>query len=262
MELVMQALKEIWTSIFAWKIWWHIGLEDVVGRYRRTVLGPLWIVISQCAFIFGIYFIRHSISGGNDSNFLVFLSISIPAWNLIAAFLTEGTGALLRSKGYIESYPLPLPIFIIRSVFASLVNFAHLLAVFAVVAIITQSAPTANILAFIPGLIIVLCFGLGISLGLAALGTRFRDLGPAMASIVSLMFVLSPVFWIPTPEQLQSPIVTLNPFYYLLEVVREPLLNVPMTPGNWLIATAIGAISLIAGSIIYKIMRPSIVYWL
>jgi ABC-type polysaccharide/polyol phosphate export permease len=262
MEVTMQALKEIWTSIAAWKIWLHIGLEDVVGRYRRTVLGPLWIVISQCAFIFGIYFIRHSISGGNDNNFLLYLSISIPAWNLIASFLIEGSGALLRSKGYIESYPLPIPIFIIRVVFAALVNFAHLLVVFVIVALITQITPSLNWLAFIPGLIIVLVFGLGLSLGLSSLGARFRDLGPAMASIVGLMFVLSPVFWVPTPEQLRSPIVQWNPFFYLLEVIREPLLSTSLTPSTWLVAIGLSLASLIVGGAIYKIMRPSIVYWL
>jgi len=258
----MQALKEIWTSIFTWKIWLYIGLEDVIGRYRRTVLGPLWIVISQCAFIVGLYLIRRSISGGTDTNYLLYLSISIPAWNLISTFLTEGTSALLRSKGYIESYPLPLPIFVIRTVFAALVNFAHLLVVFVIIALISRAAPTLNLIAFIPGLIIVSIFGLGVSLGLAALGARFRDLGPAMVSVVGLMFVLSPVFWVPTSEQVHSAIVQFNPLYYLLEVVREPLLASPMVLANWGIATGLSVLSLIVGSIIYKIMRPSIVYWL
>ncbi|MBP2161875.1 MULTISPECIES: ABC transporter permease [Asticcacaulis] len=249
-------------SVLAWKIWLYTGVDDVLGRYRRTILGPLWIVISQCAFIFGLYLIRKSIAGPDNANYLLFLAISIPAWNLIASFLIDGTNSLLRSKGYIESYPLPMPIFVIRTVVACLVNFFHLLVVFALIAIIYQHPLTLNALWFIPALLIITMFGFGACLGLSGLGVRFRDLSPAISAVIGLMFVLTPVFWVPVPELMNSAIVRYNPFFYLIEIMREPLLQSSISPNVWMTALLISVGTFIAGLTIYKMTRPTVIYWL
>jgi ABC-type polysaccharide/polyol phosphate export permease len=258
----MQEIKEIWTSISQWRIWLTIGFEDVIGRYRRTALGPLWIVISQCAFIFGFYLVRRSLSGEQISNYLVFLSISLPAWSLIASSFTDGSSALVRSKGYIESYPLPLPIYIIRSVFSSLVNFLHVLVVLVAVILITQAPVTLNLLMFLPALLIILTFAFGVCLAFSVLGARFRDVGPAMASFTLFMFVVGPVFWVPTPAQAESLVVRYNPFYYLLEVMREPIMSANITPHIWVTAMLVSLGAVLFGLVTYKFLRPSVVYWL
>jgi len=258
----MSEINEIWNSLRAWKIWLAIAFEDVVGRYRRTTLGPLWVVLSQTAFIFGLYVVRAAVSPSQDHNFLVFLAISVPAWNLISSGLTDGSSALVRSKGYIESYPLPMPIYMIRSTAAAIVNFFHVLIVFVLILIAYQQPVTLNYLMFVPGLFIVALFCFGACLGLGSLGARFRDLNPALTSATGFLFVFSPIFWQPTAAQKTELIVRLNPFYYLLEVLREPFLSPTISPDVWGIAVVISVVTLIAGAITYKIMRPSVVYWL
>jgi ABC-type polysaccharide/polyol phosphate export permease len=262
MELAMQAFKEIWTSLFAWRIWLTVGIEDVIGRYRRTTLGPLWIVLSQSAYIFGLYLVRGAISGSQTSQYLLYLAISIPAWNLLASSLTDGSNALMRSKGYIDSYPLPLPIYIIRTVVAGLVNFFHVLVVFFAIILISRTPHSLNYLMFFPGLVLIIIFCFGACLGLSCIGARFRDLNPAITSFVAFMFVFCPIFWIPTEAQKASLVVRLDPFYYLLELLREPLMYPHITPSVWGIGCLISLSSLVFGAIVYKIMRPSVVYWL
>jgi len=258
----MEPLKEIWKSIFAWKIWVSIGVEDVVGKYRRTVLGPLWIVFGQCAYIFGIFLIHRSLQGGDNNNYLTFLSISLPLWAMVSGFINDGCNSFLRAKGYIESYPLPLPIYVIRTVVSNIVTFLHLLPIYVILAIATHTPVGFDAVLAIPGFVLSIVFGLGAGLGLASLTARFRDIGAGVSAIVLLMFVLSPVFWEPSAQQKANLVVKLNPFYYLLEVVRDPLLGLHVSSGVWLTALSISLLSLIAGTVIYRVMRPTVVYWL
>jgi ABC-type polysaccharide/polyol phosphate export permease len=258
----MEPLREIWKSIFAWKIWVSIGVEDVVGKYRRTILGPLWIVLGQCAYIFGIFLIHRSLQGGDNNNYLTFLSISLPLWTMITGFMNEGCNSFLRSKGYIESYPLPLPIYIIRTVVSNVVTFLHLLPIYVVLAIITHTPANLGAVMAIPGFILSIVFGLGAGLGLASLTARFRDIGAAVAAVMLLLFVVSPVFWEPSEPQKANLVVKLNPFYYLLEVARNPLLGMHVTPGVWAMAVLISLGTLVSGTVVYCVMRPTVVYWL
>jgi ABC-type polysaccharide/polyol phosphate export permease len=258
----MTSLKEIAKALFAWRIWWAIAVEDVVGRYRRTVIGPVWLVLSQAAFIGGIYILHKSLFGQGQSNFLLYLSISLPAWSLLSGLLSEGAGSLVRSKGYIESYPLPLAIYLIRTVAAAFVTFAHLLIVFVVVSIAVRHVPTVHVVALVPALVIVAVYGFGVNLILAPIGARFRDVQPAIGSALGLLFVLTPIFWIPAPEQLGNPLLVLNPFYHLLEVVRQPLLGAWGAPIHWAVAAGSAFGSLLLGGLVYARTRPNVVYWL
>src|SRR5438105_427006 len=109
----MQGLRDILRSLSAWQIWSSIALDDTIGRYRRTILGPLWLVIAQAAFIFGLYFLHRRVMGVNEGNYLLFLAASLPIWSLFVSTIVEGSTALLRSKAYIDSFPLPMGIYIV-----------------------------------------------------------------------------------------------------------------------------------------------------
>lgn len=258
----MISLKEIVSAIFAWRVWWAIAVEDVVGRYRRTVFGPLWLVLSQAAFMGGIYLLHRTVLGQGQSNFLLYLSASLPAWTLISTLLSDGAGSLVRSKGYIESYPLPIAIYLIRSVASAFVTFAHLIVVYVVVAAFSRYIPGVEVLAVVPALLLVAIFGFGANLILAPIGARFRDIQPAIVSALGLLFVLTPIFWVPTPQQLLNPVLQLNPFYHMLEIIRQPLLGSCGDASHWLISGAVTAATLLVGIIVYARTRPVVVYWL
>lgn len=260
----MRNLQELGRALGAWDVWWAIAMDDVLARYRRTALGPLWIVLAQAAFVAGLYILHKSLfaAGGDQWRYLLYLSASMPVWSLLSSLLLDGSTALLRAKGFIESYPLPMPIYIVRSIVASFVMFLHMLLVYVVVLLIVRPAFDLTMLLAIPGLAIVMLFGLGITLLLAPLSARYRDIAPALAAGMNLMFVLSPVFWTPTPEQKVQWLLQINPFYHLLEVVRTPLSGGQIEPHNWIVAGAIAVTSLVAGVIVFGRTRSTISYWI
>ncbi len=60
------------------------------------------------------------------------------------------------------------------------------------------------------------------------MSARFRDIPQIVASIVQVAFFISPVVFKPSQLRVDHPVLILNPFASMLEVMREPLLgNLP-----------------------------------
>lgn len=200
--------------------------------------------------------------GGQSDDYLTYLAAGLAIWALLNGITGDAPVALVRAKGYIDSYPLPIAVHLIRSVAGAFVTFAHLMVVFFGVFLLQGHHPSWPMLACIPGLIIVAIYGLGVELFLSTLGARFRDIGPAVMSGMNLLFILTPIFWVPTPQQEASPLLRFNPFYHLLEVVRAPLMGDWGAPEHWVLASFSALAALVVGSIVYVRMRATIVYWL
>ena len=76
---------------------------------------------------------------------------------------------------------------------------------------------------------------------MAYLTARFRDLPHGVASMMQVLFFLTPVMF--TPEKLAEKgldfIYRYNPLYYLIEIVRYPLMQAKAAPNEVYIATGV-----------------------
>ena len=107
------------------------------------------------------------------------------------------------------------------------------------------------------GLTILTTFVLGITLTLCVASVKYRDIPQFVANLVQVSFFITPVMW--NAELMiqrgREVVLQYNPFYYLLEVVRAPLLNHPVEISVYLIATAISLTALVTGVYSYSRMR-------
>jgi ABC-type polysaccharide/polyol phosphate export permease len=115
---------------------------------------------------------------------------------------------------------------------------------------IYKSFPGIGILGAIPGLILLVLFLLTSSLLIAVIGARFRDVPPAVASVLQVAFFSTPNIWEPSSLGSHHWVIVLNPFFHLVECVREPLLNGTIPLLSFAIAFCLtmftGALALIA----------------
>ena len=133
-----------------WNVWGRLALDDLWLRYRRTVLGPLWITLSQGVWVFGIYSARQAFGGGDDANhslYLQYLTLGILLYNFIANALVDGPNVLQRSAGLILSYPISASLFVVRGIAGAFISFVHALPVFVIVGVLTGYTPTFGVLA-------------------------------------------------------------------------------------------------------------------
>jgi lipopolysaccharide transport system permease protein len=105
---------------------------------------------------------------------------------------------------------------------------------------------------------------MAVALLLGVLGARFRDIPPIIASIVQIAFYVTPVMWSPTMlmhRHIGRVLVEWNPFYALLEILRGPLLGLPLEPAAWAVALGYSALLLLLSALVFTRARARIAYW-
>ena len=149
-------------------------------------------------------------------------------WLFIAGSAEGGTVAFIGAEGYIKQTAVHPQIFPIRIVMANFINLLY--AIIAFVAFYLFMNPDAfgpSMLMVFPGLAIIFIFVLGMANMSAVIHLHVRDFQPVQAIFMQGMFFATPIVF--PPEMLRDQgfafIYHINPFYYMLEVVRSPLLG-------------------------------------
>jgi ABC-type polysaccharide/polyol phosphate export permease len=257
------AFNDLAGSVIRLPLAMQLALDDVHGKYRRTILGPLWIVLGQAITVLGFVVLLSGLFSQDPTGYALYLAAGFPIWNFIAQYLIDMPTAFLASRGVIESYELPWLLHIWRRSFGYLLVLLHqLLILFAAMAIL-KVTPSINMLYAFPAVGILLIAGSGIGLLFAVAGARYRDLQPAMGAVAGFLFLFSPIFW--RASELREEVAwayQFNPVYYFVTVLRDPLLGQIPEPRIWVIAGT-GAIALfVIGFLAFLLCRRRLYHWL
>jgi lipopolysaccharide transport system permease protein len=244
-----------------WRLWITLGWNDILQRYRRSILGPFWLTASMAIMVIALGIIYAELFKTQIDEFLPFLCVGLLVWTLLSSFLVEGGTLFIGSESYIKQIRLPYSVYVYRSAWSKLVIFAHNLVIYFGVILYFQIWPGAAALLAIPGIALVILNGALASLTIGIISARFRDIPQVIASMVQVLFFVTPVFWKPELLQNRPYLVDLNPLFHLIEIVRAPLLGVVPTAKNYLAVLLITTINLVIASEFFARYRSRIAYW-
>jgi ABC-type polysaccharide/polyol phosphate export permease len=258
------ALKDIGYGLHAIPEATFLALWDIRLRYRRSVLGPLWISLTSMAFILGYYMVGTFVFLGNRSNYLVFVASGVIFWQLIVSTLIESSNLFTSKKSQLLSYQSNKTIFIIRLISKQVIILGHQLPIVFVFAFIFDSLSwkMALFLVFIP---FVMFSSVGLIYVISIIGARFRDIPEFLILFFQLMFFVTPVIWQPSVVSHSAVgrwLLYLNPFFHFLEVLRAPLLGEFPTMASLSATFFIGIVSAIVGFFMFAKFRHRIAYWI
>ena len=117
------SLAEFVSAAKLWRVWVHMGLQDVKSRFRSSVLGPAWILINLAAIIASIGLIYGRLFHQPMNEFLPFLTLGLVVWAFIGSSLVEGANAFIVAEGYIKQFPFPKTIYLYRAMVPFVVIF-------------------------------------------------------------------------------------------------------------------------------------------
>ncbi|WP_159913136.1 ABC transporter permease [Pantoea sp. 18069] len=209
-----------------WSVVSFMALSDMRARYKRSVLGPLWITLGTAIGSVGLGMLWSELLKVDAKSFVPTLTAGLIIWQLVSGVITESCGLYGRQASIIRNMNLPLSIHPLQLIFRHLVNFAHNIPVFIVLALILNVPFNLNTLLFIPGLLLVSLNLLWICLVVSLLGARFRDLEHIVGTVIPLLMFVSPVFYRPAYLPFSQNIIWANPLSYFIEIIRDPLLGV------------------------------------
>ncbi|BBO19556.1 ABC transporter permease [Candidatus Desulfobacillus denitrificans] len=214
----------------------YFAWGDTKARYRRSVLGPFWLVIGTAVGVVGLSFLWGGLLKVDRATLVPTLAIGIVVWQFIAGCVAESPSAFTRNAAVMRNLKIPYLIFPLQLMLRQLINFVHNLVVVVVVLIIFPPPLGATQILIIPGVLLLIGNLLWIIILFGMLGARFRDLEQTIAVLVPLMFFLTPVLY--RPEQLgaMEKFAWLNPFTYMISLVRDPIQGFAPAPFVYLIS--------------------------
>jgi len=249
-------------GLMMYHLWTRLGWRDILNRYQRSLLGPLWLTISMGVLIGALGFLYASIFKIDLSTYLPFLTVGFILWQLISGILLDSCNTFVSAEGIIKQINLPLSIHVYRLIWKNILTLCHNSIVIVVVMIIFDVDVGYHTFFLLAGLILCILNGLWCALLLGLLCARFRDLGPTIGSLVQLSFFVTPIIWDPALLPDKKFVLFYNPFYHFIESIRGPILGTKVEPETWII---LGAITLIGWCIVIPAtakMRKKLVYWL
>lgn len=255
-------------EIFSWlnnyRLILLLGYLDVRQKYSRSTLGPFWVTISMGVMIASIGTIFGAIMGAPMNVFLPSLTLGMILWGLISGVIGESCQAFISAEAVIRQLPLPLFIHTLRVVWRHVIIFFHNLIIFPFVAIFFhQDLDLVSVYSLVGFILIVinLCW---ISMLIAILCTRYRDLPQIINSLMQVMFYLTPIVWLPNVDLIKSKLYILkfNPFFNFLDIFRTPLMGSYPDLFSWYGSGIIAIVGWIAAYIVVNRFKNRIAYWL
>jgi ABC-type polysaccharide/polyol phosphate export permease len=260
----------LWTDLRdglgRWHLWFNLAWKDIRSRYRRTIIGPFWTALSTAILVGALGFVNATLWRIEISTYLPFFCAGYIAWLLFITVVNESGPSLIAAEASLKAIRIPYSVFIFRVLTRNLIVFGHNLLVFVAVALIFEVAPRPSMLLLPVGLALAMVNYLWISLLLAAICARFRDVIQLVANLSTILFFVTPIFW--QPSQLDSvPVARVvfaeaNFAYHLVDVIRAPLLGQAPDPLSFVYLGVASILGFAATSLFLRRFYDRIAYWL
>lgn len=257
------AIKDIRRGWQQRPLWLALGMLDIRQRYRRSLLGPFWLTISMAVMIGAMGPLYGTLFGYDPSTFIPHLALGLIFWGFIAGQISDFGEAFCASTHYLRQMELPLSLFIFRVMYRHLLIFVHNIIVFVIVWAVLPVHIGWSALYFPLSAVIVFANLFWIGTVTAIFCTRFRDMQPVIGNLVQVLFFVTPIIW--KAEQLPAArqhLIHINPFFYLIELLREPLLGVVPMGFIWLRAIVMAVVGMALAVVLLARCRHRVTYWL
>lgn len=243
--------------------WIGLAWLEIVHSYRRTILGPAWITLNLVIFTVAMTLVYGALFGVPTKEYAAYLLCGMMIWLWISALLNEVGNTFIQHGHFLKSIPMDKSILVWTAVHKQAIVFAHQLIVYAVMIVAQVISVNFYTLLAIPAVGILYLLSIPVTAMAAILFTRFRDLQRLVGSIMIVLLMVTPIFWQShMVTGWRSLIVHLNPFYYIIEFVRAPLLGqLPSEPVIWGVIGMTAAFWIV-GSIMYRRYERFVIFWL
>ena len=255
------AISDILIGISSIHIWPVLGWQEVMQRYRRSVLGPFWLTISTAIMVGVMGPLYAKLFNQDIATYFAYLAVNLVLWHTMFTIVQDSCTVFIASEGYIKQMRLPLSIHVLRMLWKNMIILAHNFVVVALVIVFFQPRPGAQLLLFPLAIVLFAANALwvGILIGMAC--ARFRDVTLMITNLMQVAFFVTPILWKPQMLGRHEWAANLNPFYHFLETLRTPLLDAPINVVSWAVVVGITASGYAITLALYARFRSRIAYW-
>ena len=264
----MQRFGLVWSDLQEgaklYRLVWTLACSDIKLRYRGSLIGPFWLTLSTAIQIGAMAFLYADLFNTDIHTYIPFLAVSLVLWGYLSSLTSDGCTCFSAYDTLIKGTRMPFIVHVVRSVIRNTIILLHNVVVIVAVFVLMGKPLTFYSLAAIPGFLLWLIDGVAISFLLGTICARFRDIPQSVAAIMQVAFFMTPIMWQATTLRGHpgtESVVLYNPFVYILDVVRNPLLNEPLSALFVMKALVISGVLVLVSLVSFARFRGRISFW-
>jgi ABC-type polysaccharide/polyol phosphate export permease len=174
----------------------QFALKDFKIRYTHSALGYAWSVLNPLMFFFIYYTVFSYFMRLDVPNYPAFLLLGVVLWNFFSEGTANGAGAMLARADLLTKAVLPREVVVYSALLSAGLTFVINLAVFMGVLWVTGTKLALTAICFPLLLVDLVLLTLGMSLFLAPLYVRYRDVGYLWGIVLQVGFWLTPIIYL------------------------------------------------------------------
>ena len=238
--------------------------RDFKEKYKRTVLGMWWSVLSPLLQLLVMRVVFSSFFGPDIPHYTIYLFCGNLVYNYFKDSTTGGMSSLMQNRDIISKVNVPKYLFLLSKNVSSLIKFALTLAVFLLFVLADGLRFGPHFLALAFPILCLIVFNVGVGLVLSALFVFFRDIHYLYDIFTLLLMYVSAIFYnVDICPPLLQRLFLCNPVYCYIKYFRVVVLDGHLpSPAFHLLCAAYAAAMAAIGGWIYKKYNHQFLYYM
>jgi ABC-type polysaccharide/polyol phosphate export permease len=238
--------------------------RDLKVRYKRSVLGFVWVMLSPLLTMGVLVIVFSSIFRFNVPHYAAYLLVGLLLWSVFAQGTVAAMSNLVGNGSVLRRMYVPPSVFVASAIGSALVNLIFSLVPFAILAYLTGVEPSLWWLFLVVPCFLVTLFAFGVGLVLSSMAVYFTDTVEIWTVLLSVYFYLTPVIY---PATTLGPIVfaleQYNPMYLFLNIARTVVIyGAPPALDQLAWATGFAVVACLIGWFVFTRLESRFAYHL
>ncbi len=244
--------------------WLYGAWIDTSLRYRSQALGAFWMVAGTLAFVVMLGTLYSRVLKTDSEFYYAHIAAGFVLWIFMQQSLQQSTRLFNKNESMIQNGYVNYVGFALRMLGANLINLAFNALIIIGAVLLTPVAVTPAALMLLLTVPLLVLAILGACLLVSVISARYPDVAELTQTVLRLCFFITPIIWMQSAGKglAIGAFIYANPFYYLIEIVRGPLVyaQVPWFEIG-VVAAAVPVVWLLA-AFAYARAKPYIPLWI
>ncbi len=207
--------------------------RDFKKKYKRTVLGMAWSVLSPLLTLLVMKLVFTQFFGRNTPHYTTYLFCGNLVFSYFKEATSQGMSSLMGNAGIFTKVTVPKYLFLLSKNVQTLINFGLTLCVFLLFCILDHITFTWKFILLLYPIVCQVLFNIGVGLILSALFVFFRDIQYLWSVFTMLLMYMSAIFYMIDKYSYNVQCAfLLNPVYLFIRYFRKIVIEATV-PTIW-----------------------------
>lgn len=237
--------------------------RDFKRKYKRTVLGMLWSIVSPLLTLAVMALVFTKFFGNNIEHYIIYLFSGNLVFTFFSDATTGGMRSLLENAGIFSKVDVPKYMFLLSRNVQALINFGLTLVVYFVFVLADGIVPSWKFILLLFPIMCLVVFNIGVGMVLSALFVFFRDVEYLYSVFTMLLMYMSAIFYnVAIFSATTQKLFYLNPVYTYISYFRKIVLyNMVPSLEHHLLCVGFAILALAIGALVYKKFNYKFLYY-